>query len=173
MIMKATLSARAGILAVLLVGLCVGGCGKDKAGIIEAKVPDRFYDLEETKLPATVGVTAIPYVDLGGDQSIRLADFLRTTEVFKKVRLVETPYAPGCDVIVGGVLQRTGDHLQGVFRIYKGGVPQPNYVCSIPWNPKGAGKEDVEGVYLSFNGVWARLAIHLADNVLKIGPKDS
>lgn len=167
------ISALVCVIAVAAV-FTMGGCGKDKGGIIRAKMPPRFDDLIEAEMPATVGITSVPYIDLGGDQSMFLFLFLREYEVFKKVRLVESPNAPGCDVIVGGVLEKRGKELTATFRIYKGGVPQRPYVFSIPWNPKGAGKGDekeVEGVYLSFRGVWSRLAIHLADKVLKIGPE--
>ena len=154
--------------------IVLGGCGKDKAGIVRAKMPDRFHDLVETDLPATVGVTAVAYIDLASDQSIRLANFLREHEVFKKVRLVQSPAAAGCDVVVGGVLEKQGRELYAMFRIYQGGRQIGTHTFRIPWNPKGAGKGDekeVAGVYLSFRGVWSRLAIHLVDDVLKIGPK--
>jgi hypothetical protein len=151
----------------------VPGCGKDKEAIIAAKMPPRFYDLEEAELAATVGITGVQYVDLGRDESVRLLVFLRKTEIFKKVVAVESPTAPGCDVVVGGVLETQGKQLIATFRIYRGGQVLAPYTFQIPWNPKGAGEEDVEGVYLSFRGVWSRLAIHLADNILKLGKKIS
>jgi len=165
------LACAAGVVALML----GTGCGKkEEARIVRAKMPSRFFDLAEEELPATVGITAVQYIDLSTDQSVRLASFFREHEVFKKVRLVATPNAPGCDVVVGGVLEKQGKELYATFRIYQGGSELAPLAFHIPWNPKGveAKREDkkVEGVYLSFHGVWSRLAIHLADNVLKIGP---